>query len=108
MGKKGFDAVSVLIKEALKYPELVPERLVVIEKSLLAKVATPAKMELVKIIRKSSPRSVKELAALAKRPVESVSRDLGILCFYGIVEMIRAGKEKRPKVDKELLVVSLK
>lgn len=108
MKRKGFDAVDKFIKDSLNYPELTPDKLLVIDEKLLVKIATPARMQLVKTIKSKKPRSVGELAKLVKRPVESVSRDLKILCFYGLVELVQAGKEKKPRVEKELLVISLK
>jgi predicted transcriptional regulator len=101
-------AMEDFIKTSLKHPELTPQRIVVMKEELLGKVATPARMRLVKIIRKSSPRSVGGLAALAKRPIEAVSRDLRILCFYGLVELVQTGKQKQPRIEKEFLVIPLK
>mgnify|MGYP001599674146 CR=1 FL=1 len=108
MTEKSFDAVEKLIQHSLNYPELTPDKLLVMDEKLLTKIATPAKMELVKVIKAKSPRSVGELARLVKRPVESVSRDLKTLCFHGLVELVQAGKEKKPRTVKEVLVIPLK
>jgi len=101
------DAVEEYLRESLKYPELTRDKLVVIKEELLAKVATPARLRLVKLVRERKPKSVGELAALAKRPLESVSRDLRILCFYGLLDLVREGKQKKPVLEKQLLVVPL-
>lgn len=96
-----------LLDIEMAHPGTLPERLVVIEAGDLAKVATPARMELLREVEERRPKSVGELAARLKRPVEAVSKDLRILGGYGLLEMVREGRVKRPRVGKELLVVPL-
>ena len=100
-------AIEDFIRTSLKRPELTPDRIVVMRESLLAKVATPARMDLVRAIKTKRPASVGELAKAVKRPIEAVSRDLRILSFYGLVDLVQSGREKKPTAEKELLVVPL-
>jgi len=101
--------VSRMIDFALEKPELAPSRLLVINmgKENLEKILTPARMELVRTVKENKPESVGELAKMVKRPVESVSRDLKILENYGLLAFVQVGKHKRPKIEKDVLMVPL-
>lgn len=102
--------VSRMIDFALEKPELSPSRVLVINlsKGTLEKVLTPSRMELVREIREKKPKSVGELARLVKRPIESVSRDLGLLENYGLLSLVRTGKVKKPEIEKDVLMIPLK
>lgn len=102
--------VSRMIDFALEKPELSPSRVLVINlsKSILEKIFTPSRMDLVREIREKKPKSVGELATLVKRPVESVSRDLGLLENYGLLSLVKTGKVKKPEIEKDVLMIPLK
>lgn len=106
---KGTELLSQMIDLALKYPDLVPDRVIVISASAktLEKVLTPARLELIRAIKKRKTKSVTQLARLTHRPIESVSRDLKILNFYGFLEFLKEGKQRIPKVTKDVLIVPL-
>jgi len=101
--------VSRMIDFALEKPELAPSRVLVISlsKKSLEKILTPSRMNLIRIIREKSPKSVGELAKLLNRPVESVSRDLRILENYGILTFVQMGKVKKPEIEKDVLMIPL-
>ncbi len=97
-------------KESLKNPESTPNRmsvLTVTPKTAL-QIFTPARMKLAAQIQKRDFASVGELADHVNRPVEAVSRDLGILAFYGLVELKRRGKNKIPRIAKPIILVPLR
>lgn len=98
-----------MLMEGLKHPELMPERLVVISFSEQEKnnILTPARLGLIRNIRERNPESVKALAGIVKRRVDAVSRDLKVLGNYGLLEFVRNGKHKAPKVQKEALLIPL-
>lgn len=98
-----------LIDFALEYPELAPDRVIVmsLSKKTLEKVLTPARMQLIRMIKDRKPRSVSQLAKIAGRPIQSVSRDLRILSFYGFLEFDRVKKQRIPKIEKDILIVPL-
>ena len=73
----------------------------------MARVATPARMELLREVESRPPKSVGELARRLGRPIEAVSKDLRVLSGYGLLEMAKEGRIKRPRVEKDLLVVPL-
>lgn len=101
--------VSRMIDFALEKPELAPNRLLVINLSRgsLEKILTPGRMELVRTIKENKPESVGKLARMVKRPVESVSRDLKILENYGLLAFVQVGRQKKPEIEKDILMVPL-
>ncbi len=102
--------VSRMIDFALEKPELAPSRILVINlsKHTLDKIMTPGRMDLLRKIREKKPKSVSELAEIVKRPIESVSRDLGILENYGLLTLVKTGKIKKPEIEKDILMIPLK
>lgn len=102
--------VSRMIDFALEKPELAPSRVLVINlsKTTLEKVLTPSRIDLIRKIREKKPKSIGELAGLVKRPVESVSRDVGILENYGLLALVKMGKLKKPEIEKDILMIPLK
>lgn len=110
----GNELLSQMIDFALKYPDLAPDRVAVISTSAktLEKVLTPARLQLIRAIKAKGAkgagvRSVSQLARLTRRPIESVSRDLRILSFYGFLEFSREGKQRIPRITKDVLIVPL-
>ena len=106
---KNTKMLGKLIDMAIKYPELTPDRVLIVDvkKKVFEKIITPSRLELVKTIKDREPESVGELAKMVKRPVEAVSRDLKILESYGVLELIQTGKTKKPKVEKDLIVIPI-
>ncbi len=102
--------VSRMIDFALEKPEISPSRILVISLSrhTLDKIITPARMDLLREIREKKPHSVSELAKSVKRPLEAVSRDLGILETYGLLTFVKTGKTKKPEIEKDMLMIPLK
>ena len=102
--------VSRMIDFALEKPELTPSKILVISlsKTTLERILTPSRMDLIREIREKKPKSIGELAELVKRPLESVSRDLGILENYGLLRLVKTGKIKKPKIEKDILMIPLK
>lgn len=106
---RDFGLLNKLIDFAIKHPDIAPDKVVIISVSekKLKEILTPARMELIGVIKTEKPKSVGELSKSVKRPVESVSRDLKILCNYGFLEFIKNGKEKVPKIEKDAILIPL-
>ena len=102
--------ISKMIDFALEKPELAPNRILVINlsKQTLEKVLTPARMDLIRAINSKNPNSVGELVKIVKRPKESVSRDLKILENYGLLSFVNSGRIRKPKIEKDVLMIPLK
>ena len=109
MVNKGLEMFTKMVKFSVEYPDLAPDRLLVIDmgKDTFEKILSSSRLEMIKAINNSKPKSVGELAKMLERPVESVSRDLKIPSNYGILELIQVGKMKKPVIEKDMLLVPL-
>lgn len=98
-----------IIKSMLGDPEGTPDRILILDisKEKLSVLFSPSKLEILKILKEKKINSVGELAKELKRPVESVSKDLKILQAYGLLELVQHGQQKIPKLEKELLVMTI-
>ncbi len=109
MHEKAIDVFGKMVEEFIKYPDLAPDRLVVISLSDEEKnrVLTPERLKLIRIIKNKKPEGVSELAKLVDRRMDAVSRDLKILKFYGFLDFVKTGKKKIPKIEKDVLIIPL-
>ncbi len=73
----------------------------------LQSILSPERLKLLKTIRKHSPGSIKELARLVGRDAKNVHRDLTLLKAAGLIELRKKGKEVRPVVDYDEIVIKL-
>lgn len=101
----GIKLLDAFTRMQSEYPELSPDRVLIIETSVLKDIITPARTELMDAIREKKPDSVGELAKLVGRPQESVSRDLTILNTYGVLDFIKIGNVRKPRIEKDIIAV---
>jgi predicted transcriptional regulator len=73
----------------------------------LMRLLTPENRHLLAVIRREKPASVSALAERVGREQGNVSRTIGKLERYGIVELVAAGREKRPEVRVSRLKIEL-
>ena len=106
---KGLELFSNLVNFSVEYPDLAPERVLIMDmsKESFEKILSPSRLDLIRTINMKNPKSVGELADILDRPVESISRDLKILSNYGILELVQIGKTKKPVIEKDMLLVPL-
>jgi len=107
--KKGLDIFTNMINFSIEYPDLSPDRILVIDigKETFNKVLSPSRLELIRVINNKKPKSIGELVNYLNRPVESISRDLKILSNYGILELVQIGKTKKPVIEKDMMLIPL-
>lgn len=100
-----------MIQEAIRNPDLTPDRLSVISLSeeFHHRILTPKRLELLKILKEKGEEieSITRLAEEVNRSLESVSRDLKILRNYGFIELSRNGKAKRPLLIKDIILIPI-
>lgn len=98
-----------IMKAVLKDPEGTPDKILILDlnREKLSMLFSPSKLEILKTLKEKKINSVGELAKELNRPVESVSKDLKILQVYGLLELVQHGKQKIPKLEKELLIVPI-
>ena len=71
----------------------------------LLAVLTPEAMELLGVLLRERPSSIRELVARTGRAQPNVSRSLQLLARYNLVRLVREGREVRPEpVAKEVRV----
>lgn len=101
--------MSRMLDYAIERPGNAPNRVLVVSfsKSSIEKILTPARVEILKVILHDKPKTVGKLTTMLKRPKESVSRDLRILSNYGLLSFVQAGREKMPKVEKDIITMPL-
>ena len=96
--------------EALKHGETVKRESGVYFTSLEAfrKALTPQRLGLLRLIRKSAPASLHELARLAHRNINNVSDDVRSLAQVGLVDLREGDKRVSARVsyDKILLEIA--
>ena len=66
------------------------------------KAITPKRIELLHLIREKHPKSIQELARIARRDIKSIVTDIGILVELGLIDIKRkkdGRKESIPVVD---------
>jgi predicted transcriptional regulator len=99
--------MSRMLDYAIEKPESAPNRVLAIgfSKSGMEKMLTPARVEILKVILRDKPQTLGKLTAILKRPKESVSRDLRILSNYGLLSFTQEGREKMPKVEKDVIAM---
>lgn len=99
--------LDLIIEAQIKDPEHTPDNVLIISMSsrTLQKIMTPARLELIRIIKERKPASVGGLAKIIGRQQESVSRDLKILENYGVLEFLRQGKTKKPVANRDIFVI---
>jgi predicted transcriptional regulator len=101
--------MSRMLDYAIEKPRKAPNRVLVINfsNSSIEKILTPARVELLKVVLHDKPKTVGILTELLKRPKEAVSRDMRILSNYGLLSFVQAGRQKMPKVEKDIITMPL-
>lgn len=67
---------------------------------------TRKRLELIKVIKKRTPKSIVELAGLVNRTKQAVDRDLKILEKNALISLEKKGKTVTPVVEKEAVIFS--
>ena len=101
--------MSRMIDYAVENPGDAPSRMFVINfgKSGMSTLFTPARSEILRTIIQKKPHTVGELVKELKRPKEAVSRDLRVLENYGLLSFSKTGRQKTPKVEKDIITMPL-
>lgn len=114
IGIKGVEELLEGAKEVMKkleQGEKVKKRTGVYFTSLEAfrKALTPKRLELLHIIKTQRPKSINELARMARRDIKNIADDVKYLGQVGLIEKQEGDREVRPfvnydKIDLEIAV----
>ena len=107
-GRK-FDTLKAYLNYLIEEEPAIDEKQVVfvMDKGELTKIVTKKRLELLEVIGRQHPATVKGLAILVMREISAVARDLKILERYGLVKLERKGREVTPKVLRKAIVLPL-
>ncbi len=92
--------------------ELLNERIDLPDNAIIAlpesiSIFTKKRLELIEVIKMRRPKSVQELARITRRAKQAVTRDLKILERFEIVRLEKKGRNSRPLVEREVVVLSI-
>ena len=73
----------------------------------LAQVFTPRAIDLLQVVAREEPASIREAARLVDRDVKQVSENLNRLAAYDIVTFVEEGRAKRPVVPYDEVDIRL-
>jgi predicted transcriptional regulator len=104
-----WEAITRFFDRVFDDPDAFPDKAVIFAwtDEELTRLFTKEKLRIMRTIRESKPKTVKELAKILKREVSAVSRDLKILEDMGIVRLERKGRKVKPLIDKKVLILPL-
>ncbi len=107
--KRSLDLLRQLVRHAIRDPEGTPDRVAIVSLSeeQERRVLTPRRLELLSLLGSREISSVSELARIARRSVEAVSRDLRVLANYALVDLEKEGRVRRPTLVKDAILLTL-
>jgi predicted transcriptional regulator len=108
MTQERWQSILAFLKEDFKHPEKTPSNILLLSlsKEELPKLFTRKRLELVECIKRREV-TISQLAKITKRELSAVDRDLKILEGLGILTLKKTGREVRPAIDKEVLILPL-
>lgn len=107
--RKALDCWFDEFRQALKEPKSWDggHTVIALPPRMIARIFTEKRTELLEIIKQRRVRSISELAQLAQRRVESVSRDLKILHTWGFIRYKGHGRCKEPVAVTKYVVIEV-
>lgn len=109
MTQERWQSILAFLKEDFRHPEKTPSRILLLSlsKEELPKLFTKKRLELIEAIKRRSGSTMSHLAKSTGRELSAVERDLKILEGLGVATLKKEGREVRPVIDKEVLIVPL-
>ena len=96
-------------EQALEHPERRGrgQPVIALPPRLISRILSPKRVELLELLGRRRVRSISELAELAGRKIDVVSRDLKVLCSFGLIRYERHGKRKEPVAAARHVLIEL-
>lgn len=109
MTDERWQSILAYLKDDFKHPKKTPGKVLLLSlsKEELPKLFTKKRLELVELIKRRSGATMSQIAKITKRELSAVERDLKILEGLGIVTLNKTGRDVRPSIDKEVLILPL-
>ena len=84
------------------------EDILFIERQLkLFEALTEKRLQLIRAVMESHPRSIRELASIVDRDVKNVFEDLKLLNKMKLIKLDREGRCVIPRVRKKIIIINL-
>jgi predicted transcriptional regulator len=108
MTQERWQSIVAFLKEDFKHPEKTPGKILLLSlsKEELPRLFTRRRLELIECIKRREV-TISQLAKATKRELSAVERDLKILEGLGVVTLKKTGREVRPVIEKEVLILPL-
>jgi len=109
MTDEKWNAIKLYLNNVWNNPNKYPDKATIISLSdeEMTQLFTKKRLELVRLIRNKKPNNATKLSKLAGRRLSAVMRDLELLQKFSIVQLEKKGKNIRPKVTTEILILPL-
>ena len=109
MTNEKWDRIMAYLNKMLETPDKYPDNALILSLSdeEMTHLFTKKRLELVRLIQNKKPNNATKLSELADRRLTAVMRDLELLEKFGIVELEKIGKNIKPKVTTEIIVLPL-
>lgn len=113
--KIGIQSIEASLEEAKKTIQLIEQGNQVKKEvgvyftsfEAFRKALTPKRLELLHIIKARAPKSIKELAEMAKRDMKNISEDVKYLEQIGLLEKKEKEKEIKPVINYDKLALEI-
>ena len=109
MTDEKWNAIKLYLNNVWNNPNKYPDKATIISLSdeEMTQLFTKKRLELVRLIRNKKPNNATKLSKLAGRRLSAVMRDLELLQKFSVVQLEKKGKNIRPKVTTEILILPL-
>ena len=104
----GIEELKRAVREDIKHPPTADKTVVFVKDAkTISRILSEKRLELMRAIKEHPDYNVTMLANLLKRKQEAVSRDLGILKGFGLVELEKTAKEVRPEIKSTRVMIEI-
>ncbi|HZX19414.1 MAG TPA: hypothetical protein VFF13_00175 [archaeon] len=109
MTDEKWNSITSFLNKVLKNPNKYPDKGLILSLSdeEMTQVFTKKRLELIRLIQSKKPNNATKLSELAGRRLSAVMRDLELLEEFTIVQLEKKGKNIKPRVTTEILVLPL-
>jgi len=104
----GIEELKKAVSEDIKRPPAADKAIVFVrDAKTISRMLSEKRLELMRAIKEHPDYNVTMLANLLKRKQEAISRDLGILKRFGLVELEKTAKEVKPEIKSTRVMIEI-
>jgi len=104
----GIEELKKAVREDIKRPPAADKAIVFVKDAkTISRMLSEKRLELMRAIKKHPDYNVTMLANLLKRKQEAISRDLGILKRFGLIELEKTAKEVKPEIKSTRVMIEI-